>query len=85
MGLGVRDATLVALFVQAGADRDAAIAVAAIDRLLSTGVPFLLGILSAQILGLRAFLGAKDREARTAAVESSKDDSPVPQPAGRQS
>jgi uncharacterized membrane protein YbhN (UPF0104 family) len=54
MGLGVRDATLVALFVQAGADRDVAIAVAALERLLSTGVPLLLGILSAQILGLRA-------------------------------
>lgn len=60
MGLGVRDATLVALFVQAGADRDVAIAVAALDRLLSTGVPFLLGVLSAQILGLRAVLEAKD-------------------------
>jgi uncharacterized membrane protein YbhN (UPF0104 family) len=54
MGLGVRDATLVALFVQAGADRDVAIAVAALERLLSTAVPLLLGILSAQILGLRA-------------------------------
>ena len=58
MGLGVRDATLVALFVQAGADRDVAIAVAALERLLSTGVPLLLGILSAQILGLRAIPGA---------------------------
>lgn len=62
MGLGVRDATLVALFVQAGADRDVAIAVAALDRLLSTGVPFLLGIISAQILGLRAVLGPKETE-----------------------
>ncbi|MCJ7509562.1 MAG: flippase-like domain-containing protein [Dehalococcoidia bacterium] len=60
MGLGVRDATLVALFVQAGADRDVAIAVAALDRLLSTAVPFFLGILSAQILGLRAFGQPKD-------------------------
>jgi len=60
MGLGVRDATLVALCVQAGADRDVAIAVAALDRLLSTGVPFFLGILSAQILGLRAFGQPKD-------------------------
>ena len=57
MGLGVRDATLVALFVQAGADRDVAIAVAALDRLLSTGVPLLVGIISAQILGLRAVPG----------------------------
>jgi uncharacterized membrane protein YbhN (UPF0104 family) len=85
MGLGVRDATLVALFVQAGADRDVAIAVAALDRLLSTGVPFLLGLLSAQILGLRSVLAPKDREAQTAVVESPLDDSPVPQPAGRQS
>jgi uncharacterized membrane protein YbhN (UPF0104 family) len=84
MGLGVRDATLVALFVQAGADRDVAIAVAALDRLLSTGVPFLLGLLSAQILGLRAILGPKDREAQTAVVESSENDPPVPQPVGRQ-
>jgi uncharacterized membrane protein YbhN (UPF0104 family) len=83
MGLGVRDATLVALFVQAGADRDVAIAVAALDRLLSTGVPFLLGLLSAQILGLRAVLALKDREAQTAAVESSEGDSPLPQPVGR--
>jgi uncharacterized membrane protein YbhN (UPF0104 family) len=60
MGLGVRDATLVALFVQAGADRDVAIAVAALDRLLSTAVPFFLGIISAQILGLRAFGQPKD-------------------------
>ena len=70
MGLGVRDATLVALFVQAGADRDVAIAVAALDRLLSTGVPLVLGLLSAQILGLRAFLGTKDREARMAGSET---------------
>jgi uncharacterized membrane protein YbhN (UPF0104 family) len=85
MGLGVRDATLVALFVQAGADRDVAIAVAALDRLLSTGVPFLLGLLSAQILGLRAVLAPKDGAPQAAAVENSKDDSPVPQPVGRQS
>jgi len=85
MGLGVRDATLVALFVQAGADRDVAIAVAALDRLLSTGVPFLLGLLSAQILGVQAILQPKDGEAQAAVVESSVDDSPVPQPAGRQS
>jgi uncharacterized membrane protein YbhN (UPF0104 family) len=75
MGLGVRDATLVALFVQAGADRDVAIAVAALDRLLSTGVPLLLGVLSAQILGLRAFAGRKQRWAQTAAAESSEGDS----------
>jgi len=62
MGLGVRDATLVALFVQAGADRDVAIAVAALDRLLSTGVPLLLGILSAQILGLRTIRGQAGRQ-----------------------
>ena len=84
MGLGVRDATLVALFVQAGADRDVAIAVAALDRLLSTGVPLLLGILSAQILGLRAILAPKDRDARTAVVEGSAADSPMPQPVARQ-
>ena len=64
MGLGVRDATLVALFVQAGADRDVAIAVAALDRLLSTGVPLLLGILSAQILGLRAVPGPEGDDAK---------------------
>ena len=65
MGLGVRDATLVALFVQAGADRDVAIAVTALDRVLSTGVPFLLGILSAQILGLRAVAQPQDSNAQT--------------------
>lgn len=65
MGLGVRDATLVALFVQAGADRDVAIAVTALDRLLSTGVPFLLGILSAQILGLRAVAQPQDLNGQT--------------------
>jgi uncharacterized protein (TIRG00374 family) len=73
MGLGVRDATLVALFVQAGADRDVAIAVAALDRLLSTGVPLLLGLLSAQILGLSAIAGRKGRP-QTAAVERSHSD-----------
>jgi len=85
MGLGVRDATLVALFVQAGADRDVAIAVAALDRLLSTGVPFLLGILSAQILSLQAILEPKDREAQTAVVENSEGDSPLRQSVVRQS
>ena len=69
MGVGVRDATLVALFVQAGADRDTAIAVAALDRLLSTGVPFLLGVLSAQILGLRAVQQTKDSKAQMPAGE----------------
>jgi uncharacterized membrane protein YbhN (UPF0104 family) len=64
MGIGVRDATFVALFVQAGADRDIAIAVAALDRLLSTGVPLLLGVVSAQILGLRAILRTRDSELR---------------------
>jgi len=78
MGLGVRDATLVALFVQAGADRDVAIAVAALDRLLSTGVPLILGLLSAQVLGLRAILGPEEGEAQTAAVESQEGDSAVP-------
>jgi uncharacterized membrane protein YbhN (UPF0104 family) len=86
MGLGVRDATLVALFVQAGADRDVAIAVAALDRLLSTGVPLVLGILSAQILGLRAVLEPKHRDSQTAAVDESPEaDSPLPQPVARQS
>jgi len=75
MGLGVRDATLVALFVQAGADRDVAIAVAALDRLLSTGVPLLLGILSAQILGLSAIAGRKKRWEQAATMESSQSDS----------
>jgi uncharacterized membrane protein YbhN (UPF0104 family) len=75
MGLGVRDATLVALFVQAGADRDVAIAVAALERLLSTGVPLLLGILSAQILGLSAIAARKKRQTQTAAVENSQSDS----------
>ena len=70
MGLGVRDATLVALFVQAGADRDVAIAVAALDRLLSTGVPLVLGLLSAQILSLQTILGPKDRQARMAGSET---------------
>ena len=78
MGLGVRDATLVALFVQAGADRDVAIAVAALDRLLSTGVPLLLGVLSAQILGLRAIAGRKERWSQTGAAESSEGDSALP-------
>ncbi len=78
MGLGVRDATMVALFIQAGADGEVAIAVAALDRLLSTGVPFLLGILSAQILGLRAVLQERDAEARTAATERADGESSVP-------
>jgi len=72
MGLGVRDATLVALFVQAGADRDVAIAVAAFDRLLSTGVPLLLGILSAQILGLRAIPGRAGQGNHRTAVTGSQ-------------
>jgi len=78
MGLGVRDATLVALFVQAGADRDVAIAVAALDRLLSTGVPFFLGVLSAQILSLRATLWPSDSKAQVA-VDSPESDRSVPQ------
>jgi SAM-dependent methyltransferase len=72
MGLGVRDATLVALFVQAGADRDVAIAVAAFDRLLSTGVPLLLGILSAQILGLRAIPKPEGRKTSATVAEASE-------------
>jgi len=80
MGLGVRDATLVALFVQAGADRDVAIAVAAFDRLLSTGVPLLLGILSAQILGLRAIPKLKSRKARARVAESSESTAQAPRP-----
>jgi uncharacterized membrane protein YbhN (UPF0104 family) len=78
MGLGVRDATLVTLFVQAGADRDVAIAVAALDRLLSTGIPLLLGLLSAQILGLSAIAGRKQHQAEKAAAGSSPSDSALP-------
>ncbi|MGQ9571940.1 MAG: lysylphosphatidylglycerol synthase domain-containing protein [Dehalococcoidia bacterium] len=70
MGLGVRDATLVALCVQAGADRDIAIAVAALDRLLSTGIPLLLGIISAHMLGLRTVGGPKDAKLQTATVDN---------------
>ena len=80
MGLGVRDATLVALFVQAGADRDVAIAVAAFDRLLSTGVPLLLGILSAQILGLRAIPRPGSRKTSSTAAKASESAAQAPRP-----
>jgi uncharacterized protein (TIRG00374 family) len=53
MGIGVRDATLLGLLLGLGVDRDAAIAVTVTERLLTTGLRFALGLVSAQVLGFK--------------------------------
>ena len=57
MGIGARDATLLALLLGLGIDRDSAIAATVMERLLTTGWPFLLGLVSAQVLGFKALFG----------------------------
>jgi uncharacterized protein (TIRG00374 family) len=52
MGLGVRDASLVLLLTQLDVPQALALSTAVIQRLFSPGWPLLLGIISANILGV---------------------------------
>jgi uncharacterized protein (TIRG00374 family) len=52
MGLGVRDASLVLLLAQLGVPNEIALSVGVIQRLFSPGWPLLLGLISANILGI---------------------------------
>ena len=52
MGLGVRDASFTLLLAQQGVPDEVALAAAVIQRLFAPGWPLLLGIISANILGV---------------------------------
>jgi uncharacterized protein (TIRG00374 family) len=52
MGLGVRDASLTLLLVQLGVPNEVALSVTVIQRLFAPGWPLLLGLISANVLGM---------------------------------
>jgi len=60
MGLGVRDASFTLLLTQLGIPSEIALAVAVIQRLFSPGWPLLLGLISANILGVSELVKRSD-------------------------
>jgi len=62
MGLGVRDASLTLLLRQLGVPDQVALSVAVIQRLFAPGWPLLLGLISANILGVSEMVKHWDRE-----------------------
>lgn len=65
MGLGIRDASVTFLLVKLGTPNNIALSVAAIERLFSPGFPLLLGIISANILGVSEVTKHPDNIAAT--------------------
>ena len=55
MGLGVRDAGIVVLLMNLGVTNEVAISAALMERLLTTGLPLVLGAISASALGVKFF------------------------------
>lgn len=64
MGLGVRDASVTFLLTSLGATKDIALTSAVIERLFSPGFPLLLGLLSANILGIASLKKVSELEQR---------------------
>jgi uncharacterized protein (TIRG00374 family) len=60
MGLGVRDASFTLLLTQLGMPSEIALAAAVIQRLFSPGWPLLLGLISANILGISELVKRSD-------------------------
>ncbi len=60
MGLGVRDASFTLLLTQLGIPSEIALAAAVIQRLFSPGWPLLLGLISANILGVSELVKHSD-------------------------
>lgn len=60
MGLGVRDASFTLLLTQLGVPSEIALAAAVIQRLFSPGWPLLLGLISANILGVSELVKRSD-------------------------
>jgi uncharacterized protein (TIRG00374 family) len=54
MGLGVRDASFTLLLARLGVSQEIALSAAVIQRLFSPGWPLLLGLISANVLGVSA-------------------------------
>lgn len=65
MGLGVRDASFTLLLAQLGVPHEIALSAAVIQRLFSPGWPLLLGIISANILGISEITKRPDSIAAT--------------------
>ena len=53
MGLGTRDASMVLLLLKLGVPNEVAISAALIQRVLTTGLNFVLGVVSASALGVK--------------------------------
>ncbi len=62
MGLGVRDASLTLLLRQLGAPDEVALSTAVIQRLFAPGLPLLLGLISANILGISEMVKRWDQD-----------------------
>jgi len=65
MGLGVRDASLTLLLVQLGVPNEIALSVTVIQRLFAPGWPLLLGLISANILGISEMTKRSDDASST--------------------
>lgn len=55
MGIGTRDVSMVLLLGQRGIPQDVAVALALVERMVWTLLPFLLGLVAANYLGIRLF------------------------------
>ncbi len=62
MGLGVRDASLTLLLRQLGVPDEVALSAAVIQRLFAPGLPLLLGLISANILGVSEMVKHGDQD-----------------------
>ena len=65
MGLGVRDASLTLLLAQIGVPKEVALSAAVVQRLFAPGWPLLLGLISANVLGLSSLINRSDDVAAT--------------------
>jgi uncharacterized protein (TIRG00374 family) len=65
MGLGVRDASIAFLLVELGIPSRVALSATVIERLLSPGWPLLLGLISANVLGISEMVKHADNLSST--------------------
>jgi uncharacterized membrane protein YbhN (UPF0104 family) len=62
MGLGVREASVLVFLNQLGIPQASGLAVVTVQRLLSTGLSFALGVVFGALLGLRQMHADEDHE-----------------------
>lgn len=65
MGIGTRDVSMVLLLSQAGVPTDVLVSLTLIERLIWSVLPFLIGLVGANYLGLRILSAPQDPEVNT--------------------